>query len=85
MKPHLQALQLKTKYFPLVEEGYPIVEIRARKIRGLSLPLDSCYQYMATKHLDNIRCKSDLIAESCSYSDGGGSSNGDSYCDMVAA
>ena len=34
---------------------------------------------MATKHLDNIRCKSDLIAESCSYSDGGGNSNGDSY------
>ena len=32
------------KYYPLVEEGYPIVEIRAREMSGLGLQLFSCYQ-----------------------------------------
>ena len=32
------------KFHLLLEEGYPIVEIQAREMSGLGLPLFSCYQ-----------------------------------------
>ena len=50
---------------------FMIVEIPWSEMRGLGLPLDSCYQYISTNHLDRIRNR--LSAEGSGDSDGGGS------------
>ena len=45
------------------DEGHTIVEIRGSERRGLGLPLDSCYQYIPTNHLDRIRDRAQRAAE----------------------
>ena len=50
---------------------FMIVEIPWSEMRGLGLPLDSCFQYISTNHLDRIRNR--LSAEGSGDSDGGGS------------
>ena len=46
-----------------MDEGHSFVEIRGSEMRGLGLPLDSCYQYIPTNHLDRIRDRAQRAAE----------------------
>ena len=48
----------------------------------LGWPLDSCYQYISTNHLDDIRDHDRMSTESCGDSDGGGSSGNGAVPDL---